>query len=171
MVKNDQVAEENIGQVFKYVWSNFSVYFPLLMGSALIVILLYGVQSWGIEFLTRVHSWERAEAGRKFGLMMLISGSIGVISGPILEKYLNKLKVNAATLIVCLISAIALTILGPYTFLILGSNMVISGLFLIMFFVYHHNLPMYYSFFWRLSFSWIIDFLMRFVFYALNDLS
>jgi len=135
VVKNDQVAEENIGQVFKYVWSNFSVYFPLLMGSALIVILLYGVQSWGIEFLTRVHSWERAEAGRKFGLMMLISGSIGVISGPILEKYLNKLKVNAATLIVCLISAIALTILGPYTFLILSSNMVISGLFLIMFFI------------------------------------
>ena len=111
--------KDNIGQVFSYVRKNMVVYFPLLMGSALIVVLLYGVQSWVPTFLHRIHGWEHTRIGDQYGLVTLFAGSIGVISGPVLERYLTKLNVNAATLIVCLISAVSLTILGPITFLFL----------------------------------------------------
>ena len=127
--------KDSIGQVFSYVRKNMAVYFPLLMGSALIVVLLYGVQSWVPTFLHRIHGWEHTRIGDQYGLVTLFAGSIGVISGPVLERYLTKLNVNAATLIVCLISAISLTILGPITFLFLSSELVLVGIFMVSFFI------------------------------------
>ena len=135
VLESQEGEKDSIGQVFSYVWKNIAVYFPLLMGSALIVVLLYGVQSWVPTFLHRIHGWEHTRIGDQYGLVTLFAGSIGVISGPVVERYLTKLNVSAATIIVCLISAISLTILGPITFLSLSSELVLVGIFLVSFFI------------------------------------
>ena len=100
-----------------------------------IIFLLYGVQSWVPTFLHRIHGWEHTRIGDQYGLVALFAGSLGVVSGPVIEKYLTKLNVNAATIVVCIVTAIALTIIGPITFLSLSSSTVLIGIFITSFFI------------------------------------
>ena len=73
---------------------------PLLIGSAFIIVLLYGLQSWVPTFLHRIHGWEHTRIGDQYGLVALFAGSLGVISGPVFERYLTKLNFNPPIIIV-----------------------------------------------------------------------
>ena len=132
---SEEGDKDSIQEVFSYVIKNIGAYMPLLIGSAFIVVLLYGVQSWVPTFLHRIHGWEHTRIGDQYGLVALFAGSLGVISGPMVEKYLTKLNFNAATIVVCIITAIALTIIGPITFLSLSSDVVLIGIFVTSFFI------------------------------------
>ena len=135
LVSEKEESKDSIKEVFAYVIKNIGAYMPLLIGSAFIVVLLYGVQSWVPTFLHRIHGWEHTRIGDQYGLVALFAGSLGVISGPMVEKYLTKLNFNAATIIVCIITAVALTIIGPITFLSLSSDIVLIGIFITSFFI------------------------------------
>lgn len=135
LVSEKEESKDSIKEVFAYVIKNIGAYMPLLIGSAFIVVLLYGVQSWVPTFLHRIHGWEHTKIGDQYGLVALFAGSLGVISGPMVEKYLTKLNFNAATIIVCIITAVALTIIGPITFLSLSSDIVLIGIFITSFFI------------------------------------
>ena len=135
LVSKKEEGKDSIKEVFAYVIKNIGAYMPLLIGSAFIVVLLYGVQSWVPTFLHRIHGWEHTRIGDQYGLVALFAGSLGVISGPMVEKYLTKLNFNAATIIVCIITAVALTIIGPITFLSLSSDIVLIGIFITSFFI------------------------------------
>ncbi len=135
LVSKKEEGKDSIKEVFAYVIKNIGAYMPLLIGSAFIVVLLYGVQSWVPTFLHRIHGWEHTRIGDQYGLVALFAGSLGVISGPMVEKYLTKLNFNAATIIVCIITAVALTIIGPITFLSLSSEIVLIGIFITSFFI------------------------------------
>ena len=135
LVSEKEEGTDSIKEVFAYVIKNIGAYMPLLIGSAFIVVLLYGVQSWVPTFLHRIHGWEHTRIGDQYGLVALFAGSLGVVSGPMAEKYLTKLNFNAATIIVCIITAVALTIIGPITFLSLSSDIVLIGIFITSFFI------------------------------------
>ena len=135
LVSEKEEGKDSIKEVFAYVIKNIGAYMPLLIGSAFIVVLLYGVQSWVPTFLHRIHGWEHTRIGDQYGLVALFAGSLGVVSGPMVEKYLTKLNFNAATIIVCIITAVALTIIGPITFLSLSSEIVLIGIFITSFFI------------------------------------
>ena len=112
----DREENESIKEVFSYVIKNIGAYMPLLVGAAFIIVLLYGLQSWVPTFLHRIHGWEHTRIGDQYGLVALFAGSLGVISGPICERYLTKLNFNPPIIILCIITSIALTIIGPLTF-------------------------------------------------------
>ena len=135
LISEKEEGTDSIKEVFDYVIKNIGAYMPLLIGSAFIVVLLYGVQSWVPTFLHRIHGWEHTRIGDQYGLVALFAGSLGVVSGPMAEKYLTKLNFNAATIIVCIITAVALTIIGPITFLSLSSDIVLIGIFITSFFI------------------------------------
>ena len=135
LISEKEEGTDSIKEVFAYVIKNIGAYMPLLIGSAFIVVLLYGVQSWVPTFLHRIHGWEHTRIGDQYGLVALFAGSLGVVSGPMVEKYLTKLNFNAATIIVCIITAVALTIIGPITFLSLSSDIVLIGIFITSFFI------------------------------------
>ena len=135
LVSEKEEGKDSIKEVFAYVIKNIGAYMPLLIGSAFIVVLLYGVQSWVPTFLHRIHGWEHTRIGDQYGLVALFAGSLGVVSGPMAEKYLTKLNFSAATIIVCIITAVALTIIGPITFLSLSSDIVLIGIFITSFFI------------------------------------
>jgi len=131
----DKKENESIKEVFSYIIKNIGAYMPLLIGSAFIIVLLYGLQSWVPTFLHRIHGWEHTRIGDQYGLVALFAGSLGVISGPVFERYLTKLNYNPPIIILCIITSIALTILGPITFLSLGSDIVLIGIFVTSFFI------------------------------------
>ena len=65
------------------------VYAALLLGVPFIVVILYGLQAWVPTFLVRVYEWEIPQAGRVYGLIALIAGSAGVLSGPYAAAWLQ----------------------------------------------------------------------------------
>ena len=131
----DREENESIKEVFSYVIKNIGAYMPLLVGSAFIIVLLYGLQSWVPTFLHRIHGWEHTRIGDQYGLVALFAGSLGVISGPVFERYLTKLNFNPPIIILCIITSVALTIFGPITFLALNSEVVLIGIFITSFFI------------------------------------
>jgi len=135
VLTGDREENESIKEVFSYVIKNIGAYMPLLVGSAFIIVLLYGLQSWVPTFLHRIHGWEHTRIGDQYGLVALFAGSLGVISGPVFERYLTKLNFNPPIIILCIITSLALTIFGPITFLALNSEVVLIGIFITSFFI------------------------------------
>jgi MFS family permease len=52
--------------------------------------MLYGLQAWVPTFLVRAHDWDLARAGRVYGMIALVAGSAGVLSGPYLGNWLRR---------------------------------------------------------------------------------
>ena len=70
-----------------------------------IVVMLYGLQGWTPTILLRVYGWDLADAGRIYGTLALVAGSAGVLSGPVLSRYLLGRGVLDAPLRVAVLGA------------------------------------------------------------------
>jgi MFS family permease len=74
--------------VLRYMWQRKKVYAALHLGVPFIVVMLYGLQGWTPTILLRVYGWDLADAGRIYGTLALVAGSAGVLTGPVLSRYL-----------------------------------------------------------------------------------
>ncbi len=69
-------------RVFDYVRQHARIYLALLIGAPFIIVILYGLQGWTPTIMVRVYDWDLAQAGRVYGVIALVSGSGGVLTGP-----------------------------------------------------------------------------------------
>jgi MFS family permease len=103
-------------QIIQYIISKRSVYAAIILGNSALIIMLYGLQSWVPTMLLRVFEWDLIQSGRVYGVVALISGSAGVLSGPFAVRYLERRNQTAAALKVAMagatISTISLAILA-----------------------------------------------------------
>lgn len=74
--------------VFAYMGQNPRIYLALLGGVPFIVVMLYGLQAWSPSMFTRQFGWSLGESGRYYGMVAIIAGSLGVVSGPVLGRVL-----------------------------------------------------------------------------------
>ena len=91
--------------VLRYMWQRKRVYAALHLGVPFIVVMLYGLQGWTPTILLRVYGWDLADAGRIYGTLALVTGSAGVLTGPILSRYLLGRGVLDAPLRVAVLGA------------------------------------------------------------------
>jgi MFS family permease len=91
--------------VLNYMWQRKKVYAALHLGVPFIVVMLYGLQAWTPTILLRVYGWDLADAGRIYGTLALVTGSAGVLSGPVLSRYLLGRGVLDAPLRVAVLGA------------------------------------------------------------------
>jgi len=77
-------------EVWRYVKANRRIYIALHLGVPFIVVMLYGLQAWIPTVLVRVYQWDLADAGRIYGIIALLAGSSGVLSGPFLARFLER---------------------------------------------------------------------------------
>ncbi len=102
-------------EVWATMRANHRIYVALHLGVPFIIVMLYGLQSWTPTILVRVYGWDLADAGRTYGVIALVAGSAGVLSGPLIARVLARwgyldapIRVavagaaTAATLLVCL---------------------------------------------------------------------
>ncbi len=64
------------------------IYTALLVGVPLLVIVLYGLQAWVPSYLVRTFDLSVQEAGLRYGFIALLSGSAGVLSGPVIGRWM-----------------------------------------------------------------------------------
>lgn len=78
----------SLREVIGYLWHHRAFYARFLVGMSLLSIVTYGVPTWMPAFLIRHHGVPASQAGLQFGVIVLTLGSIGVFSGPWLERWL-----------------------------------------------------------------------------------
>jgi len=96
--------------VLRYMWQRKRVYAALHLGVPFIVVMLYGLQGWTPTILLRVYGWDLADAGRVYGTLALVAGSAGVLSGPLLSRFLLGRGVMDAPLRVAVLGATMATL-------------------------------------------------------------
>jgi len=88
----EQTPEQNkapgLRAVMAFMRSEARIYFAVLVGVPFMVVILYGLQAWVPTTLVRVFGWDLASAGKTYGVIALLAGSLGVLSGPIIGKRL-----------------------------------------------------------------------------------
>ena len=75
--------------VMQYVWAHKRIYLALHIGIPFTVVMLYGLQGWIPTVMVRVYEWDLAQAGRVYGVIALLAGSAGVLTGPTLARFLE----------------------------------------------------------------------------------
>ena len=78
-------------EVGRYLRRHWRIYLSLHIGVPCIVVMLYGLQAWAPTIMVRVYDWDLAQAGRMYGLVALVAGSVGVLSGPSISRALRAL--------------------------------------------------------------------------------
>jgi len=82
-------------KISQYIKNNWQVYGAIIIGNSCLIILLYGLQSWVPTMLLRVYEWDLIQSGRVYGLIAMLAGSAGVLSGPFVLKLMSKRSINA----------------------------------------------------------------------------
>ena len=68
-------------EVIAYVKDNRKTFLCHNLGIAFTALAAYGAMMWVPTFFVRHHHWTAAEAGKGFGLVFAIAGSLGIVSG------------------------------------------------------------------------------------------
>lgn len=76
-------------EVARHLRANKRIYVALHLGVPFIVVMLYGLQAWVPTILVRVYGMELADAGRQYGVVALLAGSAGVLTGPVLDRFVR----------------------------------------------------------------------------------
>jgi MFS family permease len=66
------------------------IYIALHLGVPFVVVMLYGLQAWIPTVMVRVYEWDLAQAGRVYGVIALLAGSGGVLTGPFVARFLER---------------------------------------------------------------------------------
>ncbi len=98
------------GEVWAYILRHKRIYLALHLGVPFIVIMLYGLQSWVPTILVRVYEWDLADAGRRYGVVALVAGSTGVLTGPVVASWFRRLGYVDAPLRVAILGAASATL-------------------------------------------------------------
>ena len=92
-------------EVVGYLRRHARIYLALLIGAPFIIVVLYGLQGWVPTIMVRVYDWDLAQAGRVYGLVALVAGSGGVLTGPWAARRLEALGHADAPLRLAIVSA------------------------------------------------------------------
>jgi MFS family permease len=76
--------------VVAYMRANKRIYIALHLGVPFLVVMLYGLQAWIPTVMVRVYEWDLAQAGRVYGVIALVAGSGGVLTGPFVARFLER---------------------------------------------------------------------------------
>lgn len=97
-------------EIVAYITKNREIYLAIILGNSCLIILLYGLQSWIPTTLRRVYEWDLIQAGRIYGVIALVAGSAGVLSGPFAIRFLEKIGYSAAPLRLAMAGAFLATV-------------------------------------------------------------
>jgi MFS family permease len=114
-------------EIWQYMKRHRRIYLSLHLGVPFIVVMLYGLQAWTPTILLRVYGWDLADAGRTYGVIALVAGSAGVLTGPVLSRWLVPRGVPDAPLLIAVTGAgLATLSLATLPFMETGAMALVS---------------------------------------------
>ena len=101
-----------IREVVRFLIERRAAYGFLTSGLAAYAMLWSGVSAWMPTFFSRSFGWTSAVVGLRFGLLVLIFGTLGIVSGGALSGWLRRRGRVDANLRLCMLSALLAWPLG-----------------------------------------------------------
>ena len=95
-----------LSEAFRFMKKNWKVYLAFLGGSPFLIIMLYSIQAWSPTLLIRVHEWDISYAGRVYGIVALVTGSLGVLSSPFVARVMGRLNNKGYPLLMLMMSTV-----------------------------------------------------------------
>ena len=96
-----------VKDVVDYMRANSLTLFSHHVGYALCAMMAYGVSAWIPTFLIRTHGWEAGDAGIYYGIIVVIFGTAGVVTGGWMADKLTEMGYRDGKLRVLLYGALA----------------------------------------------------------------
>ena len=93
-----------------FLWQRRAFYVRFYVGVGMLGIVLLGMPAWLPAFLIRYHGLSPAVLGYRFGLLVIVFGSAGVLTGPWVARILQRRGYEDAALRVIAASLTALAI-------------------------------------------------------------
>ena len=81
--------EQGFVKALAYCRRNSCLYFSIFVGLSLLAAAQFSMGAWVPAFFIRVHGWQPAEIGYAYGLLFLICGTLGVVSGGWIANWLH----------------------------------------------------------------------------------
>jgi MFS family permease len=98
-----------VSVVFGFFKSHFAAVGTHVIGMAIFIIVVYGLNIWGPTYLIRTFDYTRADAGWIFGVIIMVSGTAGLLVGGILaDRYFARGRADAYSRII-LFSMVGMT--------------------------------------------------------------
>ena len=89
--QEDAVAyRQGFVQAVRYIVANGRLFFAVFIGLSLIASAQFALGAWIPAFFIRVHGWTAGDIGSVQGMLFLICGTLGVVSGGWLTDVLQK---------------------------------------------------------------------------------
>ncbi len=79
-----------IGEIARFIWHGRAFYVAFFIGVAVLTIVLYAFQAWIPAFFSRRFSVSIRDIGFQYGMLVLLMGCLGVLSGPVIGRWLQR---------------------------------------------------------------------------------
>lgn len=102
------VETYSVGETAAFFWARRAFFGRFYAAMTGIVIVLYALPAWMPAFLIRRHGADPASMGLEYGGVVLVMGTCGVLSGPLIGRWIDRRGHEGGTVIVAALSALAL---------------------------------------------------------------
>jgi MFS family permease len=99
-------AQTGFVQALVYARRNLRLFTSIFLGLSFLAAAQFSMGAWVPAFFIRVHGWEPGEIGYAYGLLFLVCGSAGVVSGGWLANWLHGRGYHDANLRTPMVAAI-----------------------------------------------------------------
>lgn len=109
-LSHDHAESVPLSEVWRFLKSRWQVYTALMMGVSMMSIIGYGTLTWFPEFLFRTYDLSKTEGGSQLGLIFLVFGTIGTLSGAACAGWLHRLGYVDANMRMVMLAALLLIV-------------------------------------------------------------
>ena len=127
-------TKPTLQESFAIIRAKSKAFFLLNTATAFTAFVSYGSSAWIPTYFNRTFGWQMKEVGFKFGLIMTIFSTLGVLAGGWLADNYSKKGVIDGKIRVGLISGVVL-FLSAFNFLLSDPNLVLLSLAIPIFFI------------------------------------
>ncbi|MGI4802840.1 MAG: MFS transporter [Janthinobacterium lividum] len=92
----------------RFFWDGRAFFVRFYLAMASIIMILYAMPAWMPTFLVRRHGAQLTSLGLHYGILSLVAGIAGVLSGPAVGRWVARRGHTGSTMIVVVMSAVAL---------------------------------------------------------------
>ena len=121
------------GQVLAYIGQRKRTYFTLILGFAIAGTVWNGAVAWLPEFYRRTFGWDVATIGLRYGLITIVAGSLGAITGGTLASRNRARGITDANVRIGLVSLAVLAPGGLVAVLSGSAGLAMAGTFVFLF--------------------------------------
>ncbi len=106
----------SVGEMFKFMDKNRRTFLFHFFGFSIMSLMGYGILSWTPTYFIRVHGWTPGMVGARFGLVVLIFGTIGVVGAGWIADHLRRRGYVDANMRTVMIAAALMIGIGPLAY-------------------------------------------------------